>query len=41
MTRLATFYYTTDGKTAQDQIWNETIQELDFAHVGEIVASME
>jgi len=39
--RLATFYYTPDGKTAKQQIWDETIKELSFAHVEEIVASMQ
>ena len=38
--RLATFYYTDDGKTAKQQIWDETMKELSFAHVEEIVASM-
>ncbi len=39
--RLATFYYTPDGKTAKQQIWDETMAELSFAHAEEIVASME
>ena len=39
--RLATFYYTPDGKTAIEQIWVETMKELSFAHVEEIVASMK
>lgn len=38
--RLATFYYTPEGKTAQQQIWEETMAELSFARVEEIVASM-
>ncbi|RDL42513.1 Uncharacterized protein BP5553_02492 [Venustampulla echinocandica] len=38
---LATFYYTTDGTTAKDQIWDETMKELSFAHVEELVASMK
>ncbi len=38
---LASLYYTPDGKTAQQQIWDETIAELSFAHVEEIVASMK
>ncbi|MCJ1472565.1 hypothetical protein MMC13_001214 [Lambiella insularis] len=37
---LATLYYTPDGKTAQRQIWDETLRELKFANVEEIVASM-
>jgi hypothetical protein len=39
--RLATFYYTADGKTAGEQIWEETMKELSFARVEEIVASMK
>ena len=39
--RLATFYYTADGKTAKEQVWEETMKELSFAHVEEIVASMK
>ena len=39
--RLATFYYTPDGKTAKQQIWDETMKELSFAHVEEIVAFMK
>ncbi len=39
--RLATFYYTPDGKTAKEQIWDETMKELSFAHVEEIVASLK
>ena len=39
--RLATFYYTPDGKTAKKQIWDETMKELSFANVEEIVASMK
>lgn len=37
---LATFYYSADGKTAKEQVWEETMKELKFAHVEEIVASM-
>jgi len=39
--RLATFYYTAEGKTAKEQVWEETMKELSFAHVEEIVASMK
>lgn len=39
--RLATFYYTLDGKTAKEQIWDETMKELSFAHVEKIVASLK
>jgi hypothetical protein len=39
--RLATFYYKPDGKKATAQIWEETMKELDFAHVKEIIASMK
>ena len=39
--RLATFYYTADRKTAREQIWEETMKELSFARVEEIVASMK
>jgi hypothetical protein len=39
--RLATFYYTADGKTAKEQIWEETMEELSFANVEDIVASMK
>ncbi|TAQ83721.1 hypothetical protein B7494_g7954 [Chlorociboria aeruginascens] len=38
---LATFYYTVDGKTAQEQVWEETMKELSFAHIEDIVASMQ
>lgn len=38
--RLATFYYTSDGKKATEQIWEETMNELRFAHVEEFIASM-
>ncbi|KUJ11889.1 NAD(P)-binding protein [Mollisia scopiformis] len=38
---LATFYHTADGKKATQQIWEETMKELSFAHVKEIIASME
>lgn len=39
--RLATFYYTAEGKTAQEQIWEETLEELSFANVENIVTSMK
>lgn len=39
--RLATFYYTADGKKATQQIWDETVKELEFAHVKDIIASMK
>jgi hypothetical protein len=39
--RLATFYYTPDGKTTMDVIWDETLKELSFANVAGIVASMK
>jgi hypothetical protein len=39
--RLATFYYTADGKKATEQIWEETMKELGFAHVEEILASVK
>ena len=39
--RLATFYYSAEGKKAQEQVWQETMKELSFAHVEEIVASMK
>ncbi|KAL8717199.1 MAG: hypothetical protein Q9225_005534 [Loekoesia sp. 1 TL-2023] len=38
---LATFYYTSDGEMAKQQIWDETMKELSFAHVEEIVASLK
>ncbi|KFY10662.1 hypothetical protein V491_07541 [Pseudogymnoascus sp. VKM F-3775] len=38
---LATFYYTAEGKTAKEQIWEETLKELSFANVEDIVASMK
>lgn len=38
---LATFYYTPEGKKAMEQIWEETVRELSFAHVEEIVATMK
>lgn len=39
--RLATFYYTADGRKAQEQVWEETMKELSFTHVEDIVASMK
>ena len=39
--RLATIFYAAEGKIAQDQIWEETMKELSFAHVEEIVASLK
>jgi hypothetical protein len=39
--RLATFYYTAEGKTAKEQVWEETMKELSFAYVEEIVAFMK
>jgi hypothetical protein len=39
--RLATFYYTADGKAAKEQIWEETLRELSFANVEDIVTSMK
>ncbi len=39
--RLATFYYTADGKKAQEQIWTETMKELSFAHVDKIIDSIK
>lgn len=39
--RYSTFYYSEEGKKAQEQIWMETIKELRFAHVEEIIASMK
>jgi hypothetical protein len=38
--RLAAFFYTADGKTAKEQVWEETMKELSFARVEEILASM-
>ncbi|KFX96911.1 hypothetical protein V490_03069 [Pseudogymnoascus sp. VKM F-3557] len=38
---LATFYYTADGKAAKEQIWEETLRELSFANVEDIVTSMK
>ncbi|KAF8857926.1 NAD(P)-binding protein [Acephala macrosclerotiorum] len=38
---LATFYYAADGKKATEQIWEETLKELSFAHVEEIVVAMK
>ncbi|RDW58459.1 hypothetical protein BP5796_12389 [Coleophoma crateriformis] len=38
---LATFYYTVDGKIAQEQIWAETMKELSFAQAEQIVATMK
>ncbi|KAL3417238.1 short-chain dehydrogenase [Phlyctema vagabunda] len=37
---LAAFYYTTDGRVVQEQVWKETLEELKFAHVEEILASL-
>ncbi|KAF1986536.1 NAD(P)-binding protein [Aulographum hederae CBS 113979] len=38
---LATFYYTPDGKKAMDAIWDETLRELSFANVEEVLTSMK
>ncbi|CZR53420.1 related to short-chain dehydrogenase/reductase family protein, putative [Phialocephala subalpina] len=38
---LATFFYTAEGRKATEQIWLETMKELNFAHVEEIIASMK
>jgi hypothetical protein len=32
--------YTAEGKVAMDRLWNETLEELDFAHVKDILAQM-
>ena len=37
--RLAGWYYT-DGETLVDVVWTETLQELSFAGVGQIIESM-
>ncbi|KAF7560910.1 hypothetical protein G7046_g3240 [Stylonectria norvegica] len=37
---LACWFYT-GGQALTDQVWNETIEELAFAHVGEIITSMQ
>jgi hypothetical protein len=39
--RLAGFFYTADGNTAKKQVWEETMKELSFVHVEEILASMD
>jgi hypothetical protein len=39
--RLAAFFYTADGNTAKKQVWEETLNELSFAGVKEILASMD
>lgn len=39
--RLAGFFYTEEGKVATKQIWEETMKELKFAHVEEIIASLK
>jgi len=39
--RLATLYYSPEGKSLTKQIWDETMKELSFAHVEEIIASMK
>ena len=38
--RLAGFFYTAEGNTAKKQIWEETMKELSFVHVEEILASI-
>jgi hypothetical protein len=38
--RLATLYYSDEGMDISEQIWNETMDELEFAGVKEIVASL-
>ncbi|KIW21663.1 hypothetical protein PV08_02243 [Exophiala spinifera] len=37
---LSGWYYT-EGKTVNDVIWNETLQELSFANAEQIIASMQ
>lgn len=39
--RFASFFYTADGSIAKNQVWDETLRELSFAHVEEIIASMK
>lgn len=39
--RLASFFYTADGSIAKNQVWEETLRELSFAHVEGIIGSME
>ncbi|KAE9369324.1 putative short-chain dehydrogenase/reductase family protein [Stipitochalara longipes BDJ] len=41
ITPLATIYYNPEGKKLMKQIWEETMKELSFAHVEEIIASMK
>lgn len=40
MSRLASWFYT-NGKELTDQIWTETLQELSFASVEQIISSMQ
>jgi len=40
MRRLAAFYYTASGKKASEQVWEETLEELRFARVKDILALM-
>ncbi|OBT63568.1 hypothetical protein VE03_07045 [Pseudogymnoascus sp. 23342-1-I1] len=38
---LASFYYTADGSIAKNQVWEETLRELSFAHAEGVIASMK
>ncbi|KFY84250.1 hypothetical protein V500_09464 [Pseudogymnoascus sp. VKM F-4518 (FW-2643)] len=38
---LASLFYTADGSIAKNQVWDETLRELSFAHAEEIIASMK
>lgn len=33
--------YTAEGKVAMDRLWDETLEELDFAGVKSILAQMQ
>ncbi|KAF4342077.1 WW domain protein [Fusarium beomiforme] len=35
------FYYTAEGKKAQEKLWREVMDEFDFAHLEEIIKSMK
>lgn len=39
--RFASFVYTPEGTTSRERLWEETLQELDFAGVRSILSSMQ
>lgn len=40
LARFHAFMYTEEGKKFMDRLWNETIKELDFPEVREVLESL-